>query len=167
MKLVNRNWAVSAIISTMLPSVPPRLPDRRELRVGNFAARLDERFREGDRGLTLRIARAALPVQLDFVRRDFGQVARHKAVRGQAVVAPIRLRHRQRDPVSRLDVQGLRKRSHQGSPAGERVRAERHEAVQVRHEAQHLVDLVENRLGLRGGVLALRNGNTGHLIRLL
>ena len=167
MKLVNRNWAVSAIISTMLPSVPPRLPDRRELRVGNFAARLDERFREGDRSLALGIARAALPVQLDFVRRDFAQVARDEAVRGQAVVTPVRLRHRQRDPVSRLDVQRLRKRSHQGSPAGERVRADRHEAMQVGYEAQQLVDVVEDRLRIRGRVLSFRNGNTWHLTLLV
>jgi hypothetical protein len=33
-------------------------------------------------------------------------------VRGKAVVAPVRLRHRQRDPVYRLEVQRLRKRSH-------------------------------------------------------
>ena len=36
----------------------------------------------------------------DFVRRDFGQVALDEAVRGEAVVAPVRLRHRQRDPIS-------------------------------------------------------------------
>src|SRR3954467_6849604 len=35
---------------------PPHIPDRRKLRVGNFAARLDERFREGDRSLALGIA---------------------------------------------------------------------------------------------------------------
>ena len=166
MKLVNRNWAVSAIISTMLAS-STRIPDRRKLGVGNFAARLDERFREGDRSLALGIARAAFPVQRDFVRRDFVQLARDEAVRGQAVVAPVRLRHRQRDPVSRLDVQRLPERSHQGSPAGKRVRADRHEALQVGHEAQHLVDVVEDRLGFRGGVVAFRNGNTGHLIHLL
>src|ERR1700754_4398454 len=43
------------------------------------------------------------------------------------------------------------------------ARADRHEALQVGHEAQRLVDVVEDRLGLRGGVLAVRNGNTWHL----
>jgi hypothetical protein len=39
---------------------PPSIPDRRKLGIGNFAARLDERFREGDRSLAPGIARAAL-----------------------------------------------------------------------------------------------------------
>ena len=47
-------------------------------------------------------------------------------MRGKAVVAPVRLRHRQRDSVPGLHVQSLRQRLHQASPAPEGVRADRH-----------------------------------------
>ena len=45
------------------------------------------------------------------------QVRRDVAMRGKAVVAPVRLRHRQRDSVPGLHVQSLRQRLHQASPA--------------------------------------------------
>jgi hypothetical protein len=70
MKLVQQELASERDHLDDVGVCPPRLPDRRKLGVGNFAARLDERFREGDRSLALGIARAAFPVQRDFVGRD-------------------------------------------------------------------------------------------------
>ena len=85
-------------------------------------------------------------------------------MRGEAVVAAVSLRDCERDPLPGLQVEGLRHRPHQPSPTAEGVRADGHEAIVIWHEAEHLVDVVENCLGFGGRLVAPRDSDAGHIL---
>lgn len=74
-------------------------------------------------------------------------------MRGEAVVAAVRLRDRECHPLPRLQVEGLRHRAHQASPTPEGVRTDGHETIVVRQEAERLVDVVQNCLRFGGRLI--------------
>jgi hypothetical protein len=112
MRFVSRNCAVSAIISTMLASVHPAsywasdTPPRASMRVfANATA-------------ACRFGLPGRPCRFSAISSGgLRQVRRAVAVRGKAVVAPVRLRHRQRDSVPGLHVQSLRTATPSGQPS--------------------------------------------------
>lgn len=104
MKLVSRNCTDSATI-TSLPVGETGCPHAGYVRITDMTAALHQGLSEMGSGVALGVARPALTVQRDLIRRNLGEMRGDIAVRSQTIIAAVHLGDSKRDGVPGLDVE--------------------------------------------------------------